>query len=243
MDSQALEPVYTRTFTETTDAVAFQAEVQRQLAELVDDSAYAAFVERVRWIKDFQAGVSDYFKDIKANAHKAWQGICEKERAALAPAKADEALGKAVIAAYLDAQEQRALLAQREAEAQARRDAESDVIEQAAALEREAVEFGDAGQLAEAQALLEQPVERPMVAAPAVAVRPVSHGVSRSVPHVCVVDDLKLLAAAVGAGTAPIEYIEPAQKVLDKVANALPSGFNVPGCRAVRSSSSVRIRR
>ena len=113
---------------------------------------------------------------------------------------------------------------------EARRHAESLTIAAAAAMEAEAVATGNTGLLQEAESILEQPIEAPVVS------------VEKTVPKVTGVTyrdnwkahpqiDIKALAAAIGNGTAPLAFLTPNMTAINQYARATQGTHPIDGIR------------
>jgi hypothetical protein len=84
------------------------------------EAAGAALVE----IKTYNKRVTDYWKEPKDNAYKAWKGICAKEKAILDPLNQAEGLIKQKMATYQREQEAKERAIREELERRQREEAE-----------------------------------------------------------------------------------------------------------------------
>jgi hypothetical protein len=115
-----------------------------------------------------------------------------------------------------------------QAEAQAR--AEALTLAAAADMEREANATGNAELLQEAKDVLEQPIEAPVVVVQKMV--PKVDGISyrdnwKAHPTV----DIKALAAAVAAGTAPVAFLTANMTAINQYGRATQGTQAVPGIR------------
>lgn len=130
---------------------------------ITSHAEYEIVAERRKTIRTFLAGVQSFFKDMKDAAYDAHRKVCERERQSLKPAQDDLEAHDRALKAWDDEQARLAAEERRRREEQARKDEEARRLAEAAALEREATSTGDAALLAEAEALISEPVEVPAV--------------------------------------------------------------------------------
>lgn len=193
----------------------------------------------LRSIKGLRGQIQRWFEphvtaaqETKRKAEEARKALVDEQARMEAPLVAAEATVKRALLAWEQSQEARRQAEEARLQAEAQREAERATLEAAAALERDAVALGDSDMLAEAESLLAQPVEAPTVF------------VKRDVPKVQGVSyrdnwkahpdvDVKALAAAIGAGTAPVTFLVPNMTAINQFARATKGGQAVPGIRVI----------
>lgn len=165
-------------------------------------------------------------KKLSDEAHKA---ICGAEKKHLNPLLEDEAKLKRLVTNYQEEQERKRRAEQRRLEEDARKKAEEERAAEAKAAEDF---FGKEA----AENVMQAPIVVPTVQAPRAV--PKVEGVSSRENWKAEVFDLKMLVAAVAAGTVPIAAIQANETFLNGQARALKAEFSYPGVRA-KSEKSV----
>jgi alanyl-tRNA synthetase len=181
-----------------------------------------------RWFAPHLEAATETKRKAEA-ARKALADECDRMEA---PLVAAEATVKQALLAWEADQERRQREEEARLQALAQAEAETQVLAAAAALEREAVATGDAEMLDEAQALLAQPVEAPTVVVKATVAK-VQGVVYRDNWTVHPTIDVKKLAAAVAAGTAPANFLTPNLPALRQWARATKGGQPLPGVQVI----------
>jgi hypothetical protein len=191
----------------------------------------------LRSIKTLRGQVQTWFAphldaamETKRKAEAARKGLADEQARMEAPLIDAEGVLKRSLLEW-EAQEEKARLAEEaRLQADAQRQAEAVTLAAAAAMEREAVETGNAEMLAEAQDILEQPIEAPVVVVAKQV--PKVQGVTyrdnwKAHPEV----NVKALAAAVAAGTAPVTFLTVNMTAINQFARATHGAQPVPGVR------------
>lgn len=191
----------------------------------------------LRSIKGVRADIARWFEphveaamETKRKADAARKALVEELARMEAPLVDAEGILKRALLTWETAQEAIRREQERALHAEAQRLAESQTLDAAVAMEREAHATGDAGMLQEAHDILAQPSEAPAVS------------VARMVPKVQGVTyrdnwkvhptiDVKALAAAVANGTAPTTFIEPNVTAINQFARATKGTQVVPGLK------------
>ncbi len=191
----------------------------------------------LRSIKTLRNGVQQWFAphieaamEVKRKAEGARKALADERDKMEAPLAEAEGKLKRALLAYEAEQERTRAEEERRLQAEAQAQAEAVTLAAAAAMETDAVATGDAAMLQEAQDILNQPIEAPVVS---VAVQvPKVQGVTyrdnwKAHPEV----DVKALAAAVGNGAAPQTFLEPELMAINRFARATKGTVAVPGIR------------
>lgn len=191
----------------------------------------------LRSIKGIRSDIQSWFAphvdaamETKRKAEAARKGLTDERDRMEAPLVEAEAIVKRALLLWESEQELIRQDQERLLQLEAQRQAEATTLNAAAALEREAVATGDAGMLAEAHAIMEQPIEAPVVVVK--PLMPKVQGVTyrdawKAHPQV----DVKALAAAVAAGTAPVTFLEPNLTAINQFARATQGAQPVAGVR------------
>jgi chromosome segregation ATPase len=182
-------------------------------------------------VKAYRDRVEAFFAPHKDRAHKAWKGLVDEEKKALAPALQAEADIKAELSRFHSEQEAARREQQRVLEEQARRREEQARLEEAAALELEAQRTGDTDLQQQAEELVNTPVETPTVQV--ASFTPKVSGLSFRETWSARVDDLKKLIAWVAKNPADFNLLQPNTTALNAKARSQKSGMNVDGVKAV----------
>lgn len=191
----------------------------------------------LRSVKTLRAQVQQWFAphldaamEVKRKAEAARKGLAdERDRMELPLIEAENTLKRSLLAWEAKQEEIRAAEERRlQAEAQAR--AEALTLNAAAAMEAEAVATGNLELLHEAEDVLSQPIDAPVVSVAKMV--PKVQGVSyrdnwKAHPDV----NIKALAAAVASGAAPIAFLSVNMTAINQFARATHGAHEVPGVR------------
>lgn len=169
-------------------------------------------------------------KETKRKADDARKALVDELDRMEAPLVEAEAVVKRSLLTFETEQERIRQAEERRLQAEAQAEAERVTLEAAAAMETEAVASGDAEMLQEAQDILTQPIE-----APVVVVRPSMPKVQgiayRSTWKAAPEIDVRKLAAAVAAGTVPVTFLTPNLTAINQYARATEGAQPVAGVR------------
>ncbi len=169
-------------------------------------------------------------KETKRKADEARAALVAEKDRMEAPLVAAEETVKRSLLAFEAEQEQRRWIEEQRLQDEAREQAERVTLEAAAAMEREALATGDSGLLQEAQDVLAQPIDVPVVAV--ASTMPKVKGVvyrDNWKPHPDV--DVKALAAAVAVGTVSVTLLSVNWPALNALAKATQGTQPVPGVK------------
>lgn len=191
----------------------------------------------LRSIKGVRSDIARWFEphieaamETKRKAESARKALVDEQARMEAPLVEAEGVCKRALLTWEADQERTRLAEEKRLQDEARQRAEALTLEAAAAMEREAAQTGDAGMLAEAQSILEQPIEAPVVSVARMV--PKVEGVSyRSTFKAHPTIDVKALAGAVAAGTAPVSFLIPNMTAINQFARATQGGQPVPGVK------------
>lgn len=204
---------------------------------IVDAASCVAASQLLRSVKGLRTEIANWFaphieaaQEIKRKADAARKALVDEKDRMEAPLVDAEAVIKRSLLAYESEQEQRRRDEERRLQAEAQRHADALALEAAAALELEANASGDAGMLQEAHELLSQPSEAPVVSV--AKQMPKVDGVTyrdqwKAHPGI----NVRALAGAVAAGTAPETFLAPNLTAINQFARATQGAQPVAGVR------------
>ena len=224
-----------------TDALAHEALalVDRASALTISDEAsYRNVAEFGLAVKTMRKKIADFFKPHKERAHAAWRGLCTEEAKQLAPCDTAEATIKRKMLEFEAAERRRKEDERRRAEEAARKLEEDRRIQ--TAIEAEA-----AGDIEEADAILEAPVVAPpppRVLETVTKVEGVKY-VSRWTFDAEEIRIEALIAHIAGVETLAhpelVALLAPNTTSIRSMVTALKSGFNVPGIKAYETKTAA----
>jgi hypothetical protein len=197
--------------------------------EISDQSTYDKACEFLtKTLKPVAAKIEAYFDpDIKA-AHQLHKSLNDKKRVLLDPILKAEAIVKRSIGTWTAEQERLRQEAQRKAEDERRRQEEEAKLSTAV----QAEELGASEE--ETSAILDAPTyAAPAVAAPTFQ-RAAGVSVKGNWKGSC--DDVQKLCEFIAKNPKYINLVEPNLPAINKLAKALESSFDIPGCRAYRDA-------
>lgn len=219
------------------DAVRWSSEVQSLTITNADGCTQASYL--LRSIKGVRADIQRWFAphveaamETKRKAEAARKALVDEQERMEAPLVRAEGLVKRALLAWEQEEEQRRREEEARLRAEAQRQAEADTLAAAAELELVATRTGDAEMLAEAEAILAQPIDAPAVV------------VKSSVPKVQGITyrdnwtvhpevNVRALAAAVAKGDAPATFLLPNMTALRQWAKATQGGAVLPGVKVI----------
>lgn len=219
------------------DAMRWAAEVRSLTIDNAAGCVQASHL--LRSIKGVRADIQRWFAphveaamETKLRAEAARKQLVDEQDRMEAPLVNAEGVVKRALLAWEQQEEQRRREEEARLQAEAQRLAEEQTLAAAAELETAAHATGDAEMLAEAEAILAQPIE-----APAVVVRssvPKVQGISYRDNWTVHPDiNVRALAAAVASGTAPATFLAPNMTAIRQWARATQGGQTLPGIRVV----------
>lgn len=206
------------------------APVVVEAAELVvgTKGEHASALEIIRRLRLAQRKIQELFSQPKTDAFRAHKSICAAESKLLIPYVEAERIVSSKCTGYEREQRRIAEEAERHAREDARRREEELRFQ-------EALEAENAGEAAEAQAILDQPI-----AVPTVRVEPEVakvEGISQRVLWSAEVNDLVALVGYVAAHPEWISLVEPNATALNALARAQRGELRIPGVKAVSTIS------
>lgn len=208
---------------------------QAEDVEIVDDASFQATGLFARQIAAYLKRVHEFMDPICEATHQAHKTATGQRARLLEAAETAKRIVDTALAAW--EQSERDRVARELAAAEAERLAAEQAQEQA--VEQKVEALIEAGNLDEAQALIDAPPPAPVVFTPPVKGVAKVEGVSFRTTWEAEVKDLKALLKAVLAGTAPINAVEPNMKVLHGLARSLQKHMNIPGVEAKEKRSSA----
>lgn len=191
----------------------------------------------LRSIKGLRADIQRWFEphveaamETKRKAEAARKQLIDERDRMEAPLVTAEATVKKALLTWETQQEQERQAQERALQAAAQARAEVATLAAAAALELEATATGNAEMLQEAQDILAQPIEAPIIHIEAFV--PKVQGVTyrdqwKAHPDI----DVKVLAGAVAAGTVPLTFIAPNLTAINQFVRATQGTQPIPGVR------------
>lgn len=191
----------------------------------------------LRSIKTLRGQVQQWFaphleaaQETKRKAEAVRKGLADEQARMEAPLIEAESILKRSLLVYEQEQEQRRAEEERRLQEDARKQAEAVTLAAAAALELEADKAGDEAMRQEAEDILSQPIEAPVVSVATMV--PKVQGVSyrdnwKAHPTI----DIKALAAAVAAGKVPVTFLTPNLTAINAFGRSTQGTSPVPGIR------------
>lgn len=204
---------------------------------ITDVESYTNASYLLRSVKGLRAEIAGWFAphieaaiETKRKADAARKALVDEKERMEAPLVEAEAVCKRALLAWETTQEAMRREQERQLQAEAQRLAEAETVQAAAAMELEAHATGDAGLLQEAQDILAQPVQAPVVSV--AKLMPKVQGVSyrdqwKAHPDV----DVRALAAAVASGSAPTTFLLPNMTAINQFARATQGAQPVAGLK------------
>lgn len=191
----------------------------------------------LRSIKHLRLGVTKFWTphieaamETKRKADAARKSLVDERDRMDAPLVQAEGVLKRALLAWEAEQEQRRQEQERALQAAAQAQAEAATLAAAAALELQANATGDAQMRAEAEDILAQPIEAPVVSV--ASYQPKVSGVTyRDAWKVHPTINVRELAAAVGAGTVAANLVTPNLVALGQIARATEGAQQIPGVK------------
>ena len=204
---------------------------------ICDKDSYVNASHFLRSIKGVRKEIQDWFAplveaamDSKRKAEAARKSITDKQAAMEAPLVDAEGKVKRALLTWDDEQERIRQEQERVLQVAARKLAEEQTIAAAAALEMEGTATGDAEMLQEAQDILSQPIDTPVVQV--AKLMPKVEGVSyRDNWKAADAINVKELAAAVAAGIAPVMFLSPNLTALNRFIHDDKGATPIPGVK------------
>jgi hypothetical protein len=191
----------------------------------------------LRSIKGLRTDIANWFAphvdaamETKRKAEAARKALVDERDRMEAPLVEAETVIKRALLTYETEQERRRQDEERRLQAEADRRAEAIALEAAAALELQANATGDAGMLQEANDLLTQPTEAPVVSV-AKTLPKVQGVVYRDNWKAHESVNVRALAAAVADGSVSPTFLIPNMSALNKVASATKGTQTIPGVK------------
>ncbi len=224
----------------TKDGLATEAQswaVRARSLTIIDRDSCLQASQLLRSIKGLRSQIQQWFEphieaamETKRKADQARKALVDEKDRMEAPLVDAEGVIKRSLLTFETEQERLRLVEEARLQAEANAEAERVTLEAAAALEREAVASGDAEMLQEAQDILSQPIDAPVVS------------VARSVPKVQGITyrdqwkahpdiDVRKLARAVADGTASPTFLTPNLTAINQFARGTQGAQPVPGIR------------
>jgi hypothetical protein len=213
------------------------ADKAQSLPAIVDAESCTNASHLLRSVKGLRAEIQAWFaphleaaQDTKRKAEAARKGLADEQARMEAPLVAVETRVKQALIAWETEQERVRQQEERRLQELARQEAETRTLEAAAALEREADLTHNAELRQEAADLLAQPIEAPVVSVGKLT--PKVQGIVyrdnwKAHPEI----DVRKLAAAVAAGTAPVTFLASNMTAINQWARATQGSQTIPGIR------------
>jgi hypothetical protein len=171
-----------------------------------------------------------FFKEVKVQVDAIKKPVLAAEKEHMNPLEEQKLrLGREITAWDIKVRRER-----EEEERKAREEAEKQAREEQL---MRAVELEAAGELQQAEAILDEPVYVPPVIIQSVTAPKVAGKVSR-VTYKARVTDLKALVRAIADGKAPLGAIEVNESYINKQAANDKENFSMPGCELVRDEGT-----
>lgn len=191
----------------------------------------------LRSIKGLRSQIQLWFEphidaamETKRKADQARKALVDEKDRMEAPLVEAEAVIKRSLLAFESEQERMRQAEEQRLQAEAQAEAERVTLEAAAALEREAAATGNVEMRQEAEDILAQPIEAPVVSV--AKMMPKAQGITyrdqwKAHPDV----NVRQLAAAVAAGTVPATFLTPNLTAINQFARATQGAQPVAGVK------------
>lgn len=204
---------------------------------IVDAESCVNASQLLRGVKALRSEVQKWFEphieaamDTKRKAEAARKALADERDRMEAPLVEAENLIKRALLTWETTQERLRREEESRLQAEAQRQAEAVTLAAAAAMEREAQQTGNAELLQEAQDVLAQPIEAPVVSV--ASFTPKVQGITYRDQWKAHQDiDIKALAAGVAAGTVSPTFLLPNIPALNNYARATQGMQPVPGVK------------
>lgn len=197
---------------------------QARAIRIADAVSYAQACEFLKGIKALRSEIADTFQPHITRAHESHKALLKEKADAEAPLAEAERIAKSALVTYDQQQEQ----ARRAEEARVRAELQRQETERRLA---EAVALEDAGELAEAEALIDEPITVPVVAvAPTM---PKVSGITYRETWSAEVTDLAALVAYVATRPEFAGLLSANMPALNAQARSLKASLRIPGVKAV----------
>lgn len=197
---------------------------QARALRIADAATYQAACDFLKGIKALRTEIAETFEPHIKRAHEAHKALLKEKADAEAPLAEAERIAKSALVVYDQEQERIRREEERRLQAEMRRQEEERRLAEAVALE-------DAGESAEAEALIEEPVFVPTVAvAPST---PKVAGISYRETWSAKVTDLAKLVKWVAANPQFAGLLSANMPALNGQARSLKAQMQIPGVEAV----------
>lgn len=197
---------------------------QARSLRITDAGTYQAACDFLMGIKALRAEIADTFEPHVKRAHEAHKALLKEQKDAEAPLIEAERIAKAALVVYDQEQERIRRDEQRRLQEQLRREEEERRL-------AEAVDLEQAGEQAEADALISAPVDVPVVAV--APMTPKVSGISYRETWSAEVTDLAALVAYVARHSQFAGLLSPNMPALNGQARSLKGQLQIPGVKAI----------
>jgi colicin import membrane protein len=197
---------------------------QARSIQILNRASYEAACEFLKGIKALRTEIAETFDPHIKRAHESHKALLKEKQDAEAPLTEAERITKDALVIFEQAEERKRREEQRRIEAELRRQEEERRLSEAVALEQ-------AGEAAEAEAVLDEPFD-----VPAVAVAPTTpkvSGISYRETWSANVTDLHALVQHVAAHPELSGLLSANQPALNAQARSLKAQMRLPGVKAV----------
>lgn len=202
-------------------------------AAITSIESYTAAAELLKAIKALRVKIAETFDPHVKRAHEAHRALVKEKADAEAPLTEAELILKRSLTAYDDEQRRIARERQAKADREAREQEEQRRLDQAAAMEKEGNEFGDVALVAEANALISEPVVA--VAAPVEKATPKVAGIAYRTTYSAQVVDILALVRHVAANPQLLPLLSANMPALNGQARSLKAALQLPGVKVIET--------
>lgn len=197
---------------------------QARAMRITDALSYQGACDFLKGIKALRTEIGETFQPHITRAHEAHKALLKEKNDAEAPLAEAERIAKAALVVYDQAQERIRREEQARLQAELRRQEEDRRLAEAVALE-------SAGEQAEAEALIAEPVDVPVVAV--APTTPKVSGISYRETWSAEVTDLAALVAYVAKHPQFAALLSANMPALNAQARSLKGQMQIPGVKAV----------
>jgi len=195
---------------------------------VTDDESFQNASEFLRNIKRTTKNITDFFKDIKTNAHASWKAICAKENDLKSPLTAAEKIVKSKATAYQIEQEK---IRQEQERVKAEQEREIERIKQ------EAIDLANKGKKEEAEDVYFDAILEEAAIAP-VSEKPKAEGISFKIDYELSVVDESIVPCRVGA-----QIIRPVDLgAIKRLVKISEGNIEIPGIK-IKETKTMAVRR
>jgi len=231
---------------------------QARAITVADQQTYDQAAEMLKGVADLTKQIKDHYAPLRTAAWETHRKICASEKGLLTPVEGADRILRNSIAAFDQEQERIRIAAERRAredairrererlaeEARVREERRRKDEEERLAVAADAESFGaseeEINHILEPEPADEEYVLPPQIIIPKVQTYQKAAGISTRQTWHAEVTSIRVLAHAIGTGSAAPNLILPNMAALNGLARSLKGAMNVPGVKAASETTTVR---